>query len=232
MMMCRRSTLWLFGLTLAVGVGAGCVSGDDRDARMSVSWRVAYVGGGGVTCKNADTPKVRLDARSHETGEIFDFEYGCEGGRGVTAEIPGGWYDVQLTLLDSKDRAVAGTTGEFELRNHGTTHLDRVQFEVQSWEVSWAFSIEANGSMRPGRCDEVGVKTVEFIAQQASEAAESFPFDCEFGLGFTTAVRAGSYAYKTRLLDGTGRTVAESPVRSQVLGSKIRGAVKEIFPFK
>ena len=229
MTMWRSRTLWLFGLTLSLG--AGCVSGDD-DATMSLSWRVGYVDGGGVTCKDAGTPTVRLLAVSHDTGQEHTFDFDCSRGRGITREVPAGLYDLDLFLLDAKGRPVAGTSGEADLRRHGSTRLDPVNFEVQSWLVAWAFSIEQMGSMRPGTCDEVGVSKVEFITQQAGEAGEMYVFDCKFGQGATAAIQPGTYAYKVRLMDAAGKPLNETPVRAAVVDAKTRPVVKELFPFK
>lgn len=232
-MMWRSSTLWLFGLTLGLAAG-GCVDSDGDDATMSLAWDVAYVGNGAlVSCKDAGTPLVRLDAVSQRTGEAFAFEFDCDRKRGVTPPVPRGWYDVTLSLLDAMKRPVAATAGAFEVRRHGTAFLDPVEFQVLAWQVSWGFSLERAGAgIRTANCEEVGVATVEFITQQASEAAQSYAFDCRFGFGITAAIRAGSYVYQLRLLNAAGQVIDETEPESLLVPTTTAPAVSQTFRFK
>lgn len=237
-MLLRSRPLWLFGLTLSLALAAGCGDGDgDNDAMMEVNWDVAYVDNTAVSCPAAGTPWVRLDARSQRTGQMFTFEFNCESYRGRTDTIPSGPYEIFLSLLDGKRRPVASTGGGyFELRRRGVTQVDPVRFQIQSFLVSWLLVLEGmGGSMRPvTSCAEVGVSTVEFSAQLSGEPeGEVFRFNCDPGLGATSAIRVGSYGYQIRLLNAADAPVTTTDVKGPiVVGTDARPRISERFVFK
>ena len=219
----RVRTLWLFGLTLAFGstLAAGC-GGDGGDARIAVNWAVAYVGPEPTTCDAAGTPTVRLEARRSGSTQLYSFDFDCAPLNGLTDYIPPGNYDVTLSLLDLKKRPVASTTGNFNINRRGTNELTPVQFQVQAFQVSWLLVVKGPGNaMRTSTCAELGVKTIEFSAQLSSESAgETYRFECleNPGLGLTSAIRTGNYAYQFRLLDATDKPLTESDLKPLVVG--------------
>jgi hypothetical protein len=220
----RVRTLWLFGLTLSVGLGAGCGGDDGSDARIAVNWSVAYVGPEATTCDAAGTPTVRLEARRTSSSQTYTFDFDCGPQNGITDGIPPGTYDVRLSLLDLKQRPVASTMDTFEIRRRGPTELAPVQFQVQAFQVQWLMVVvdPMSKAMRVPTCAEVGVKTVEFSAQISSDpAGETFRFDCRDnpGVGLTSAVRIGSYSYQFRLLDATDKPLTEGDIKPIVVGS-------------
>jgi hypothetical protein len=217
----RARTLWLFGLTSLLGLGAGC-GGDGGDARISVAWDVAYVGGAPAGCENAGTPIVRLEATSNSAHK-YTFDFNCGLLSGVSDFLPPGSYDVRLSLLDSKNRPVAKTDGNFDIRRRGINELNAVQFRVQAMQLSWLLVVQAgNGAMSTPSCAQVGVKTVQFSAHLATDApadSDVFQFDCleNPGLGVTTAMRTGNYSYQFTLLDAANKPLTQSDIKSVVI---------------
>jgi hypothetical protein len=235
----RVRTLWLFGLTLALGsaASAGC-GGDGGDAQIAITWRVAYVGPELTDCDAAGTPTVRLEARrgSSTTTQPYSFEFPCASLKGVTEGLPTGNYDITLSLLDLKNRPVASTTGNFDVRRHGTNELNPVQFQVQAFQVSWLLVVKGPGNaMMTAPCAQLGVKTIEFSAKLSSDPApEILRFDCleNPGAGLTSAIRTGNYAYQFRLLDATDKPLTESDLKPLVVGgSQLAIVPSETFTF-
>jgi hypothetical protein len=233
----RVRTLWLFGFTLSLGaaLGAGC-GGDGGDARIAVNWAVAYVGPEATTCDAAGTPTVRLEARRRSSTQLYSFDFDCAPLNGLTDYIPPGNYDITLSLLDLKQRPVASTTGNFDIKRRGTNELNPVQFQVQAFQVSWLLVVKGPGNaMRTSSCAELGVKTIEFSAQLSSETAgEIYRFNCleNPGLGLTSAIRTGNYAYRFRLLDAADMPMTESDLKPLVVGGNQLAVVPaETFTF-
>jgi hypothetical protein len=224
-MMLRARTLWLFGVTLPLGailgLGAGCGDGGS-DARIAVNWSVAYVGPEATTCEAAGTPTVHLDARRSGSSQVYSFDFDCTPLNGVTDTLAPGTYEISLSLLDLKKRPVAFTSGTFDIHRHGPTELTPVQFQVQAFQVSWLLVLKAaNNAMSTPPCAAFGVKTVEFSAQLSTESAgETFRFDCTEnpGLGMTSAIRTGNYAYQFRLLDAADKPLTEGDIKPLVVG--------------
>jgi hypothetical protein len=232
----RAHTLWLFGLTLSLGAGAGC-GGDGSDAKIGITWDVAYVGPAATTCEALGTPTVHLEARASGNGQLYAFDFDCTPGSGITGFIPSGMYDITLSLLDLKKRAVASTGGMFTVNRHGVTELDPVEFQVQAFQVSWLLVVQpAGGTMSTPTCAGVGVKTIEFSAQLSGEpGGETFQFDCvgNPGQGMTSAVRTGTYAYQFSLLDAAGTALTQGDIKSVVVGGTTLTAVPpERFAFQ
>jgi hypothetical protein len=220
----RVRTLWLFGLTLAFGsaLSAGC-GGDGGDARIAVNWAVAYVGPEATTCEAAGTPTVHLEARRPGSAQLYSFDFDCAPLNGITDYLPTGKYTITLSLLDLKKRPVASTTGDFDIRRHGTNELDAVRFDVQAFQVSWLLVLKGpNNAMSAPPCATFGVKTVEFSAQISSDTeGETFRFDCveNPGVGLTSAIRTGNYKYQFQLLDAANTPISTGIINSIVVGA-------------
>lgn len=218
----RACTLWLFGLTSSLALGAGCGDGGGNDARIAVNWDVAYVGGQAAGCDRAGTPWVRLEARSAGSQHLYSFDFDCAPLNGLTDYLPPGSYDITLSLLDAKKRPVASTSGNFAIRRRGVNELDPVQFQVQALQVSWLMVLqEMGGAMKTPSCEALGVSKIEFSAQlSGDEVGETFQFACILnpGQGLTTAVRTGNYAYQFQLLDAADKPITQSDIKSVVVG--------------
>ena len=221
--MWQSRTLWLAGLTVMSLGPLGCVVEDTDDSALVAQWRVAYVAEGGVvSCEDAGTPTVRVSAKNIRSGAMYTFDFPCGAGSGITDVLPVGAYEVTLALLDgfrTPDGVMAGrpvsqiTGGPWEVRRHGLTALDAIEFQVQVFEVDWILVKNVPGmGMRSVTCTEVGAATVELSAQLASEPAEKFRWACADGGGITQAIRVGNYANQVRLLNAMNLPLSETNV--------------------
>ncbi len=213
--MWRLRTLWLPGfMTMTLGA-VGCVIEEADDSAFLASWDLAYVDNGGrVSCEDAGTPTVALDARHLNTGATYVGEFACSALRGISQVLPHGQYEATLSLLDEQKRPVSQIAGPFNIHRHGLTELPLIEFQVQVWELEWVLIRKVGTATRFTSCAEAGVRTIELETQLASEAREKFTFPCEDGGGITQAIRTGVYAYQLRLLDGGGNSVYETNVMS------------------
>ena len=159
--MWQSRTLWLAGLTVMSLGPLGCVVEDTDDSAFVAQWRVAYVANGGaVSCEDAGTPTVRLQARNIRSGAMYTANFPCEATSGITDVLPVGDYEVELALLDNftnPDGTKAGrpvsqiTGGPWAVRRHGLTDLDPIEFQVQVFEIDWILVRNA-----PGGADALG----------------------------------------------------------------------------
>jgi hypothetical protein len=210
MKMWHSRTLWLAGLTVMSLGPLGCVVEDADDSAFVFEWQVAYVDRVAVSCANAGTPFVQLDARNLHTGAIYPTKPSCELGRARTDVLPLGQYEVTLSLLDAQGRPVSQITdGPFEIGRYDLTFLQPIEFRVQAIDIAWRL-LPAGGSGFV-TCGQVGARTVELLTQLGTENPETLDtFPCEAGGGVTPAIRVGNYRYQARLLDNAGRPLSET----------------------
>jgi hypothetical protein len=214
--MWRTGTLRLLGF-MSMTLGAvGCVIEEADDSAFLSDWDLAYVDNGGrVTCEDAGTPTVSLQARHLNTGSTYVGEFACSALRGISQVLPHGQYEATLSLLDDKKRPVSEISGgPFSIHRHGLTELPLIEFQVQAWELAWTLVRRNGAGTRFTSCAEAGVRTIELETQLASEPHEKYTFPCEDGEGITQAIRTGVYAYQLRLLDAGGNPLFETNVMS------------------
>jgi hypothetical protein len=212
MKMWQSRTLWLAGLT-AMSLGPlGCVVEDADDSAFVFNWEVAYVADGRVSCVDAGTPFVQMDARNLHTGAVYSTKSSCDLGSARTDVLPLGQYEVMLSLLDAKSRPVSQTVlGPYEVNRYDLTPVQPVQFQVQTFQLDW--NLVTAGAQDFLTCAQVGARTVELITQLGTEEPEKFVFACEDGGGITQAIRVGRYAWRARLLDAAGQALADNGLR-------------------
>src|SRR4029453_12148425 len=98
MKMWKSRTLWLAGLT-AMSLGPlGCVVEDADDSAFEFNWDLAYVADGRVSCDDAGTPTVQLDARNLQTNVVYPTKSSCAQFISRTDVLPLGQYEVTLSL--------------------------------------------------------------------------------------------------------------------------------------
>jgi hypothetical protein len=212
--MLRLRTVWLPGF-MTVVLGAGCVIDETDDSAFAVAWDLVYVEEQGrVTCEDAGTPWVSIQARHLYTNSLYTGEFDCSALQGITQVLPHGPYEATLSLLDQQRRPVSLISGPFDIHRHGLTELPEIQFQIQTWELEWILIQTTPGGQRSASCAEVGARTVELETQLASEPREKYIFPCEDGGGISQAIRTGTYAYQVRLLDGAGAPISETLVMS------------------
>ena len=241
--MWHSRTLWLAGLTMMSLGPLGCVVEDTDDSALVAEWRVAYVAGGGVVdCEAAGTPTVRLRARNIRSGAMYTANFPCQASSGITDVLPVGDYEVELALLDNfvnPDGTKAGrpvsqiTGGPWAVRRHGLTYLERIEFQVQVFEIDWILVRNVPGqAMRSVMCEEAGATTVELDTQLGNEAKEKFRWPCADGGGITQAIRVGNYANQVRLLGAGGAVLSETNVMPMKVVETERPAISVQFDLR
>jgi hypothetical protein len=208
--MWHSRTLWLAGLT-AMSLGPlGCVVEDADDSAFEFDWQLAYVGDGAVSCADAGTPFVQLDARNLHTQAVYPTKPSCDLGRARSDVLPDGQYEVTLSLLDRQGRPVSQIVGgPFQIGRHDLTRLPLVEFRVQAIDIAW--NVVPAGGAGFITCGQVGARTVELLTQLGTEPPEKLAsFPCDAGGGITPAIRVGNYRYQARLLDGAGQALSET----------------------
>jgi hypothetical protein len=218
-MMWRNCTVWLAGIVGIMAVsGAGCGGSDDSAIR--VRWDVAYVGESTVTtCEALGTPSVAVRvflARSNSA--VASATFPCRDRIGVTNRLPSDLYDVQLSLLDAKGRAVAEVTyTDLETRRSGVTEPGTdALFQAQAWNLGWVVQkVGPGGRPVASSCEAVGAKTVEFTWQLAGEAPDTVDFDCTLYAGSSPAIRTGLYQAQMLLLDAGRHPLSDTGSMSQ-----------------
>ncbi len=199
--MWKNGTVWLCGLATAT-LATGCFIGDADNAAFIASWGLKYVGGGSVTCTNADTPTVELTMTNRRSGTRYVDSWPCDAYAGQSRTLPGGTYDVDLALKDSTDTVVSHVEDTFDLYHRGLTDLPPVDFGIQSFLVR-AWSI--NKGRSSVKCEEVGAKTVRLVTRLGGEEPVNYDFPCARYSGFTTVILVGPYSVQPQLLDAAER---------------------------
>jgi len=200
--MWRKSTLWLVGITALAGA-AGC--GDGGSSTIRVTWDIAYVSGQGTTCELANTPTVTLEAINLDTGAKTMATFACKDMFGVTPKVPSGFYRLNLSLIDTKGRAMAVVEyDQIETRRSGVTDVQMAPFDIQAWELQWVIQIEpaAGGPVRDADCPTVGADTVELTWKLGGQQPETVTFPCVAYGGISPAIGTGFYQAQVRLLAG------------------------------
>jgi hypothetical protein len=220
MKMWQSRTLWLAGLT-AMSLGPlGCVVEDADDSAFEFNWDVGYVADGRVSCADAGTPFVQMDARNLHTGAVYSTKPSCDLGYARSEVLPLGQYEVTMSLLDAKNRPVSQIVGgPFEVNRYDLTPLRAVLFQVQTFQLDWNLATE--GARDFLTCAQAGARSVELITQLGTEEPEKFVFACEDGGGITQAIRVGRYAWRARLLDTAGQALSDTGLRFIDVGDSV-----------
>jgi len=232
--MLSTSTLWRAGVTLLCLGAVGCVIEDADDSAFAVSWNLAYVAGGQlVSCADAGTPTVQLQARHLQSQNAYTTSFPCADLGGVSEVLPSGPYEVTLSLLDALGRPVSAiANGPFDISRRRLTRLPDTQFQIQAWDLAWIISgTDPTGGMSILACADVGAQTVELFTRLGSEGPEMFEFDCGLGQGTSQAIRTGNYAYQVRLLDPARQVLAETDVLGLRVEADRRATVDVNFAF-
>jgi hypothetical protein len=69
----------------------GCVIDGTDDSAFDVAWSLSYVDNQGrVSCEDAGTPWVSLQARLLQTNSVYTGEFDCTSLRGISQVLPHG----------------------------------------------------------------------------------------------------------------------------------------------
>ena len=196
-------TLMLAGLAGALGA-SGCVEADHP--AFTVGWNTVFVNSDtAVSCQNAGTPTVELAMTNLSTKHTYVNKYSCDARGGESEPLPGGRYDVRISLKNQAGVEVSNNQGEFNLVRDGLTDLGVIVFEIQSFQLSW--SISQGGQSRA--CQDVGAQNVNLVTRLNSEPEVVYQFPCGAGTGFTPAILIGTYSVKPQLVGGGGAVLRE-----------------------
>jgi hypothetical protein len=225
--MWRNSTVWFVGGALAL-LGTGCIVDDhghssggggyhpppppvvvSDGARLALQWDLAYIDGKAADCQSADTPTVTVRLDPAPTGTPFAVSFPCEGGAGLATGIEPGVYELSIDLVDAHGRAVASLTHPpVQLFLDTTTRLDEpALLPVQTWDLTWTIGQRGPRSLS---CDDVNAASVQFTAQLAGGAPESYLLPCNDYGALTTAIAPGDYQVRMLLLDHAGRAIGDT----------------------
>jgi hypothetical protein len=196
-------TLGLVGLLSALGA-SGCVEAEHP--AFTVGWDLFFVNTNqGVSCQNAGTPNVELTIINTATKRKTVNRFACDGNGGTTETLPGGNYDVRISLLNANNEEVSNNVGNFNLARDGLTDMGVISFEIQSFQVAW--SIHRGGNSLG--CQDVDAKTVNLVTRLNSEQPVTYSFPCTAGSGFSPALMLGTYSVKPQLVSSTGAIIRE-----------------------
>jgi hypothetical protein len=231
MSMWRLRTVWLAGFTTLSLASAGCVISDADDSALIFDWGLQYVGDGSVSCDDAGTPTVTLDAEHVQTRNKYTRSFPCIDRRGSSGVLPLGPYSVSISLKDRLGRPVSAIGGGIaEIHRHGLTDLGTILFQIQTWELTWSINRRSpDGNLVSVGCSEVGGQTVQLVTQLGEEDREMFSFRCEDRAGITQAIRTGSYGAQVKLLNTAGQVISQTDPMNYPVTADRRAALSITF---
>ena len=201
-------------VVLTVFLAAAC---GPSTQRLELEWDVQFLEDPElVSCEEAGTDVVSVQATNIETGEVFEYVFDCAAYGGRTGRLPVGRYEIVYRLESGGEvPQVVSELAEIIDLGPGAVAFTGVTFLPQSFVLPWTLLDPAGNLLS---CRGVGVDTVVLEATDLSGPGDdflvwAFEFPCDDlnFIGQTQAVQVSRYAYSVVLLDAAGNEIVRSP---------------------